>query len=349
MIPANLYLDFTAVLASSPPPPLASALASYRRLIGLLPPASRYLLLYLLDFLAVFARSAQHNLMSASNLATVFQPGLVSTRSDGSPGALLGFPGFPGGKLPGGDKNGMRAGSSGAQAQGVAGEHGRGKEVLEFLIEQQAHFVLAAERPVPEKEGREMDGTHSPRAKRAEPTNDSGYGAASSSGRPLTPRATTSAESSQEGHGLPGSSLLARKGSEKSVERRRLRKSHDGQGGKVKRSRTLPGRHSTGGGEGTATSRATLREEPAAEAPTTSPKPDRSPKPDSPTAMRTSPLLPLSSGTSPSPSPLVEQAGSAPGSPLVRSGSGRGSRARKEKQQMPTEKEVRKAVADVGR
>jgi len=261
---------------------MAVALGSYKRLIQLLPPASRYLLLYLLDFLAVFARSSTKNLMPASNLATVFQPGLVSTGTHGQ-GALLGFPGFPKGELPrhlpGADRNGMQAGSSGAQAQGVAGEHGRGKEVLEFLIEQQAHFVLVGEQPVGEKEGREMDGTQSPRSnqhatkdntrrERATGTTDSGYGAESTglhtptyaSSALVGPSTNANAQASTSTSPPPQtptheqliaeSSSLQRRGSEKSVERRRLRKSHDGQGGKVKRSRTLPGRNSTGGGEG---------------------------------------------------------------------------------------------------
>lgn len=85
--------------------------------------------------------------MNASNLATVFQPGLVSTRSSSArkeggrgDGSLLGFPGFEAGVVP------SRPGSAG-NAGGETREHSRAKEVLEFLIEQQAHFVLGIELP----------------------------------------------------------------------------------------------------------------------------------------------------------------------------------------------------------
>lgn len=85
--------------------------------------------------------------MTCSNLAVVFQPGLVSTRETASSGALLGFPGF-GGQVP---VAGTSSSSNGARE---GAEHGRAKEVLEFLIENQAHFVLGSEEPV-SKEGDE--------------------------------------------------------------------------------------------------------------------------------------------------------------------------------------------------
>lgn len=202
--------------------PLTNSIAEYRQLIALLPPTSRYLLLYLLDFLSVFARSSSSNLMTASNLAVVFQPGLVSTRREGaSDGALLGFPGFPGGQMPVG----------GAAAHG-AGEHGKAKEVLEFLIEQQAHFVLGLEPPIPEAKKKERKGME----------GESGYGRPGGSVGPSAREASAS-----------GATDLSRKGSEKSVERRRLRKSGDGGNAKVKRSKTLPG--GRGSDSGTASAR----------------------------------------------------------------------------------------------
>lgn len=105
----------------------------------------------------------------------------------------MGFPGFDG-------EGGIRV-----------SEHGRGKEVLEFLIEQQSHFMLGLEPPKKEK--------------REEKERSEEVG-------------------------------LSRRGSEKSVERRRLRKSqmqYDENGGesgkgKVKRSKTLPS--GKGRGEG---------------------------------------------------------------------------------------------------
>lgn len=151
--------------------------------------------------------------MTASNLAVVFQPGLVSTRREGADDALLGFPGFPGGQVPMPTSAG-----GGARAAEGAGEHGRGKEVLEFLIEQQAHFVFGLEPPVrPKKEGEDYG------------SPDRGPAVA------VAPVAKT------------GATELGRRASEKSVERRRLRKSHDGGNGKVKRSKTLPTSESRSG------------------------------------------------------------------------------------------------------
>lgn len=208
------------------PQPIAASIAAYRHLISLLPPASRYLLLYLLDFLSVFARCSDKNLMTASNLAVVFQPGLVSSRSGGQ-NALLGFPGFVGGKLPPSGSAGAvpaaAAAARGGGAQEQAGEHGRGKEVLEFLIEQQAHFMLGLEPPVDE-ERQKRKGVEAVGAPKA---------VQSIAAQEILER------QAQEKAAAAGSKDLQRRGSEKSVERRRLRKAGDAkEGGKVKRSKT---------------------------------------------------------------------------------------------------------------
>ncbi|EPY51664.1 rho-type GTPase activating protein Rga5 [Schizosaccharomyces cryophilus OY26] len=50
----------------------------YRQRIDKLPIPNRQLLLYLLDLLAVFASNSHINLMSAENLAAIFQPGILS-------------------------------------------------------------------------------------------------------------------------------------------------------------------------------------------------------------------------------------------------------------------------------
>lgn len=203
--------------------PLTASISQYRSLISRLPPTSRYLLLYLLDFLAVFARCSHQNLMNASNLAVVFQPGLVSTRNEAD-GNLLGFPGFDGASsspaLAGPfSSEGLISHSQamGRIASAGAGEHARGKQVLEFLIEQQEFFVLGLEGPIP--------AAIDPYA--------AGVGQLSS----------TSAGGANSG-GL-GKTELSRRGSDKSVERRRLKKIKDGEvaeAGKVKRSKTLPDR-----------------------------------------------------------------------------------------------------------
>ncbi|GAA5949079.1 hypothetical protein JCM3765_004005 [Sporobolomyces pararoseus] len=228
VIPAGLYLDFTAVLQR--PQPIADSIAAYRHLISLLPPASRYLLLYLLDFLSVFARCSNKNLMTASNLAVVFQPGLVSSRREGTNSALLGFPGFVEGRLPISPSRTQGVGS-GAGAQEQAGEHGKGKEVLEFLIEQQASFMIGLEPPVDAERQKNKGVSPTP----TPAPNTTTTTAVNSPNLGLT------AGGEKETLMLKGSTDLARRGSDKSIERRRLRKSTDGggkEGGKVKRSKT---------------------------------------------------------------------------------------------------------------
>ncbi|GAA5850044.1 hypothetical protein JCM9279_004893 [Rhodotorula babjevae] len=256
VIPAGLYLDFTAVLQKQQP--TAASIAEYRHLISLLPPASRYLLLYLLDFLSVFARCSDQNKMTASNLAVVFQPGLVSSRGGGQ-NALLGFPGFDGRPTP--------ATSAGASldAQEQAGQHSRDMLVLSFLLEHQTSFMLDLEAPVDaERQKRKgvevplatrgggavagqrtaavVQGGPAPRHAGPPPGGDAGAAHAARADEPV---ASTSALPLEHGaaaaagaaHG--GATDLHRRGSEKSVERRRLRKGKDAtEGGKVKRSKT---------------------------------------------------------------------------------------------------------------
>ncbi|GAA5888605.1 hypothetical protein JCM6882_009017 [Rhodosporidiobolus microsporus] len=319
VIPAGLYLDFTAVLQQ--PQPIDASIAAYRQLIALLPPASRYLLLYLLDFLSVFARCSSQNLMTASNLAVVFQPGLVSPRGAGL-NALLGFPGFVEGKPP---TNGSASPPPTAGAQEQAGEHGRGKEVLEFLIENQAAFMLDLEPPVDE-EGQKTKGVHSaaPSPPLASPTRGT---------YPLTPPpeevpaqvqvqqpvASTSAvpfDPTAERRGS-GATDLARRGSEKSVERRRLRKSNDTKdGGKVKRSKTW--------GSSTARRRRGEGKE-GSPSPAATPSSSNSPQPPS-TAAFASPSAPPTSTSTPAgpqatvlppPPPPPSSSIPAPRSPLL--------------------------------
>ncbi|GAA6016224.1 hypothetical protein JCM10207_000436 [Rhodosporidiobolus poonsookiae] len=235
VIPAGLYLDFTAVLQRSQP--IEASIAAYRELISLLPPSSRYLLLYLLDFLSVFARCSDKNLMTASNLAVVFQPGLVSPRGAGI-NALLGFPGFVEGRPPpSGSSTGMALAMAG-KAEEQAGEHGRGKEVLEFLIDHQAEFMLDLEPPIDEERQKTKGVTSSPSSPSAAARQASLLPEPSSEYQPVS--STSSAPFDPlAGVKAGGATDLARRGSEKSVERRRLRKKDDAKdSGKVKRSKT---------------------------------------------------------------------------------------------------------------
>ncbi|ORZ00026.1 Rho GTPase activation protein [Lobosporangium transversale] len=53
-------------------------IAAYQELISKLPPPHSCLLMYLLDLLALFAYHSEDNLMDSKNLASVFQPGVIS-------------------------------------------------------------------------------------------------------------------------------------------------------------------------------------------------------------------------------------------------------------------------------
>lgn len=114
IVPLDLYNEFRNVMFRKPVDD-AAAIKTYRLLTESMPPANRYLLLYVLDLLAVFARKSEINLMPASNLAVIFQPGIFS-----HPSHLT-----------------------------DANEHKLAVEVLQFLIEHQDHFVLAISPPAP--------------------------------------------------------------------------------------------------------------------------------------------------------------------------------------------------------
>jgi RhoGAP domain len=57
---------------------MEETIKTYQKLIGELPKLNGQLLLYILDLLAVFAENSTANLMPATNLAAIFQPGLIS-------------------------------------------------------------------------------------------------------------------------------------------------------------------------------------------------------------------------------------------------------------------------------
>ncbi|KAL9936874.1 hypothetical protein V8E36_004109 [Tilletia maclaganii] len=114
IVPLNLYSEFKNVLLKQPFD-VASAIRTYRLLITSMPAANQYLLLYVLDLLAVFARESDKNLMPPSNLAVIFQPGIFSHPS---------------------------------HLQNPA-EHKVAVEALEFMITHQDHFVLGLSPPPP--------------------------------------------------------------------------------------------------------------------------------------------------------------------------------------------------------
>ncbi|KAI8461167.1 Rho GTPase activation protein [Phakopsora pachyrhizi] len=78
LIPTAMYQDFVQVLQRHADD-TQKQIRLFKSLISTLNPPSQYLLLYLLDLLAVFANRSQLNLMTANNLALVFQPALCPT------------------------------------------------------------------------------------------------------------------------------------------------------------------------------------------------------------------------------------------------------------------------------
>ncbi|CAD6978547.1 unnamed protein product [Tilletia controversa] len=114
IVPLSLYSEFKNIMIKQPFD-VDSAIRTYRLLITSMPAANQYLLLYVLDLLAVFARESDKNLMPPSNLAVIFQPGIFSHPS---------------------------------HLQNPA-EHKIAVEALEFMITHQDHFVLGLSRPPP--------------------------------------------------------------------------------------------------------------------------------------------------------------------------------------------------------
>lgn len=114
IIPFDRFAEFREVLAR-PDVNVEAAIGAYRSLITSCPPATQYLLLYILDLLAVFERMSDVNRMSAGNLAIIFQPGMLSHPTVRS-----------------------------------KEEHQFAVRVVEFLITHQDHFVLALSAPPPE-------------------------------------------------------------------------------------------------------------------------------------------------------------------------------------------------------
>lgn len=107
VIPYDMYHDFRDSLAKEPHNQ-DEVIATYKKLIRAMPRANQYLLLYVLDLLSVFARKSDINLMTATNLAVIFRPGLIShPHHEMSPK-----------------------------------EHALSQKVLEFLIAQQDWFML---------------------------------------------------------------------------------------------------------------------------------------------------------------------------------------------------------------
>jgi hypothetical protein len=231
--------------SSRSPEAVEAAIQRYRKLISSLPPESQHIFFYILDLLSIFDRNSSANLMTASNLAVIFQPGLLQ-------------PPHPPPISGSADAEERRAHIDlGTQ------EHRECQEVLEFLIQHQEDFVQNA--PVSSTTTASVAGPEKSREKGSRGTRRRGGGGS----------APTMTKSDDVGDGeeaddedwwvVPGKKTgpeeLSRRGSENDHERerRRLRrKSHDQRriasassqmdpatGSKVRRSRTLPTRGSS--------------------------------------------------------------------------------------------------------
>ncbi|TFK33231.1 Rho GTPase activation protein [Crucibulum laeve] len=107
VIPYDMYHHFRDALSRTPFNQ-DEVIATYKQLIRQMPRPNQYLLLYVLDLLSVFARKCEKNLMTATNLAVIFRPGLISH----------------------------------PQHEMSPQEHALSQKVLEFLIAQQDWFML---------------------------------------------------------------------------------------------------------------------------------------------------------------------------------------------------------------
>lgn len=76
VVPSHLYHEFRAIYRSTKK--AEEVIQEYKRLIKSMPRPNQYLLLYVLDLLSVFARKADKNFMTASNLAVIFRPGILA-------------------------------------------------------------------------------------------------------------------------------------------------------------------------------------------------------------------------------------------------------------------------------
>jgi len=77
VIPCSMYHSFRDPLAKQYYNQ-DEVIKTYKSLIRQMAQPNQYLLLYVLDLLSVFARKSEKNLMTATNLAVMFQPGIIS-------------------------------------------------------------------------------------------------------------------------------------------------------------------------------------------------------------------------------------------------------------------------------
>ncbi|KAI5122935.1 hypothetical protein M0805_007613 [Coniferiporia weirii] len=131
VIPYSLYAKFREALSTKQS--TDDMIKMYKQLIRSMPRQNQYLLLYVLDLLSVFARKAEKNLMTATNLAVIFRPGLINH----------------------------------PQHELSTKEHQLSQEVLEFLILHQDWFMLDVPPPPPPPKSQQQGISPSPILDRA--------------------------------------------------------------------------------------------------------------------------------------------------------------------------------------
>lgn len=113
-----------------------ASIKRYRDLIKELPPSSQHLLFYILDLLSMFHAKSAENLMPASNLALIFQMGLLRAESSALTTSVSRGPeSAQPANLPTGE-------SAAALIEVEEVERKRSQEVLQFLIEHAGSFEL---------------------------------------------------------------------------------------------------------------------------------------------------------------------------------------------------------------
>ncbi|OAV98322.1 hypothetical protein PTTG_25745 [Puccinia triticina 1-1 BBBD Race 1] len=119
----------------------------FKSLISTLSPSGQYLLLYLLDLLAVFANRCDKNLMTANNLAVVFQPALCPanpTTTDKLNKIIYAQRQPPPPPTASGEPQPQSAiqQESLLEQESIMKEVKQAQAVLEFMILNQNHFVI---------------------------------------------------------------------------------------------------------------------------------------------------------------------------------------------------------------
>ncbi|MBW0516913.1 hypothetical protein O181_056628 [Austropuccinia psidii MF-1] len=144
LIPHSMYQDFREILSihQNDKP---KQIKLFKSLISTLSPSSQYLLLYLLDLLSVFANRSDLNLMTANNLAVVFQPALCPIH----PSTTSNLHRIIYAQRAHDPQSQAAIQQESLQEQEIILKEGKlAQAVLEFMILNQNHFVIGLRPPI---------------------------------------------------------------------------------------------------------------------------------------------------------------------------------------------------------